>query len=345
MSKLKVGLLYGGRSQEHEISIMSARSVYNMADRNKYDIIPFAISKNGYWLNKTKSLKILEDETITEVSSENKGLVSLSLQSFLKENLDLVFPVLHGPYGEDGRLQGMLEMLDLPYVGAGVLSSAAGMDKAVMKNLFSYHKIPQGKYLIIYRYKLENELDKLIKEITEKLKWPCFIKPANMGSSIGISKVDSPDELSNGLKEAFKYDYKVVIEELIQGREVECSVFGNVDIKASLPGEIKAAHEFYDYNAKYEDNSTELIIPAQLSTNLIDKVRTRSVEAFKVIDGRGFARVDFFISDNDVLVNEINTIPGFTRYSMYAKMWEATGIKYSELIDQLINLAVEWQSI
>jgi len=346
MSKLRVGLLYGGRSQEHEISIMSARSVFTMADKNKYEIIPLAISKKGYWIDKVKSLKILKDEAITEVTSKQEESVSMTLKYFLQERLDLVFPVLHGPYGEDGRLQGMLEMLDLPYVGAGVLSSAAGMDKAIMKNLFSYHKIPQGKYKIVYKYDIDKNFEKLKREIEEEISWPCFIKPANMGSSIGISKVSDPDKLYEALQEAFKYDHKAVIEEFIPGREVECSVFGNIEIKASLPGEIKATHEFYDYNAKYEDNSTELIIPAKLDDGLIEQIRRIAVKSFKAIDGRGFARVDFFISDNHkVLVNEINTIPGFTRYSMYSKMWEATGIKYPVLIDKLINLALEWQSL
>ncbi len=346
MSKLRVGLLYGGRSQEHEISIMSARSVFNMADKSKYEIIPFAISKQGYWVDRNKSLEILVDETITEVTTIEEGPISMTLHYFLQEKLDLVFPILHGPYGEDGRLQGMLEMLDLPYVGAGVLGSAAGMDKAIMKNLFSYHQIPQGKYKIVYKYDMTNQIEKLKQEIEKELSWPCFIKPANMGSSIGISKVSNPDKLFKALKEAFKYDYKAVVEEFIPGSEVECSVFGNVEIKASLPGEIKATHEFYDYNAKYGDDSTELLIPAELDNEIIDQIRRIAVSAFKAIDGRGFARVDFFISNNNkVLVNEINTIPGFTRYSMYSKLWEATGINYPDLIDKLINLALEWQSI
>ena len=346
MSKLKVGLIFGGRSQEHEISIMSARSVYKMAEKNKYDIIPFAISRKGYWLDSGQSLKVLKDETIREVIPTKEGSISLSLQNFLEEELDLVFPILHGPYGEDGRLQGMLEMLNIPYVGAGVLSSALGMDKAIMKNIFSYHHIPQGKYKIIYKYDLNDNLDKLKKEISEQISWPCFAKPANMGSSIGITKVNNPSELYEALQEAFKYDYKAVIEEFISGREVECSVFGNTEFKASLPGEIKAAHEFYDYQAKYQDDSTELIIPAELDEIIIEEIRNLAIAAFKAIDARGFARVDFFISaNNKVLVNEINTIPGFTQYSMYAKLWEATGIKYSDLIDLLINLALEWQEI
>jgi len=346
MSTLRIGLLFGGRSQEHEISIMSARSVFAMADKNKYRIIPLAISKEGYWLDRDSSLAVLEDENVTEVTTNVEGPISKTLKHLLQGNFDLIFPVLHGPFGEDGRLQGMLEMLDLPYVGAGVLSSAAGMDKAIMKNLFSYHQIPQGKYKIVYKYNIEKQIEKLKQEIEKEISWPCFIKPANMGSSIGISKVTDPDKLDEALQEAFKYDHKAVIEEFIPGREVECSVFGNIDIKASLPGEIIATHEFYDYNAKYEDNSTKLVVPANLNDDLIGQIRSIAVKSFKAIDGRGFARVDFFISNNyKVLVNEINTIPGFTRYSMYSKLWEATGIKYPDLIDKLINLALEWQSV
>ncbi|MFP4661168.1 MAG: D-alanine--D-alanine ligase family protein [Halanaerobiales bacterium] len=353
MGKLRIGLIFGGRSKEHEISILSARSVYNMADKSKYDLIPFAITKEGYWLDSDKSLMILEDENITEASltktalAENeRNSVSDSIESFIKEKMDLVFPVLHGPYGEDGRLQGMLEMLDIPYVGAGVLSSAAAMDKAVMKQLFSYHKIPQGSFMVCYKYELLDRLDDLSEKIENTLGWPCFIKPANMGSSIGISKVYNAEDLYDALLEAFKYDYKVVIEEFISGREVECSVFGNTEFNASLPGEIRADNDFYDYNAKYQDNSTELIIPAELDDEIIAQIRKMAIDVFKAVDGRGFSRVDFFVADDErILVNEINTIPGFTRYSMYAKLWEASGIEYSQLIDRLINLALEWQSI
>ncbi|MFW6287781.1 MAG: D-alanine--D-alanine ligase family protein [bacterium] len=351
MSKLRVGLLFGGRSQEHEISILSARSVFKMADKNKYEIIPFVISKEGYWLDSKMSLSILDEETINEVSvsksgKPDKGSISASLENFINEELDLVFPVLHGPYGEDGRLQGMLEMLGIPYVGAGVLSSAVGMDKAVMKELFSYYHIPQGNFKVFYKYELSDKFDFLIREIENNLGWPCFIKPANMGSSIGISKVYKPEDLYEALLEAFKYDYKVVIEEFISGREVECSVYGNTEFNSSLPGEIIADSDFYDYQAKYQDNSTKLIIPAEMDNKIIEKVRCLAIEAFKAVDGRGFSRVDFFLTEDErILVNEINTIPGFTRYSMYAKLWEATGIGYSQLIDILISLALEWQSI
>lgn len=347
MDKFKIGLIFGGRSQEHEISIMSARSVFHTVDPEKYRIIPFAISKKGYWLTPEKSLQILQKEDISEACCAENGSISVTLKHFLESELDLVFPVLHGPYGEDGRLQGMLEMLDIPYVGTGVLSSAASMDKAIMKKLFAFHDLPQGQYISINKFDLnitqDKELSKLKEVINEKISWPCFIKPANMGSSIGISKIHNSSELVEALHKAYKCDYKIIIEEYIPGREIECSVLGNKKIKASLPGEIRPGHEFYDYDAKYKDQSTDLIIPAKLDEEMVEKVRELAIQAFKAVDGRGLARVDFFIKDNgNILINEINTIPGFTRYSMYPKLWEVTGIKYSDLIDKLIELAVDW---
>ncbi|MFW6281850.1 MAG: D-alanine--D-alanine ligase family protein [bacterium] len=346
MSKLSVALLFGGRSQEHEISIMSARSVYSVLDKEKYTVIPFAISKKGHWIKPEKSLNILKDENINQVDINKKTLLTSSFKCFLEENIDLVLPVLHGPYGEDGRLQGLLEMLNITYIGSGVLGSAAGMDKAVMKDLFFCNDIPQGKYITINKFDLKNNFDELKKLIEQEISLPCFIKPANMGSSIGISKINELFELEEALQEAFKYDYKVVIEENISAREVECSVLGNIDIQTSLPGEIKSMSEFYDYKAKYEDDSTKLVIPANIPVKIIDEIRDLAVKAYKAIDCRGFARVDFFLTEeNEILVNEINTIPGFTRYSMYTKMWEATGIKYSDLIDKIIELALEWHSL
>jgi D-alanine-D-alanine ligase len=343
LSKLRLGLIFGGRSQEHEISIMSARSVYQAADKDKYDLIPFAISKKGYWLDPVRSLAILQDENVKEVPEDITSSISQSIKSFLDTELDLVFPVLHGPFGEDGRLQGLLEMLDIPYVGTGVLSSAVGMDKGVMKHLFAIHGLPQGRYLVLYENEIKTNLDEIIKKIDKEIKWPCFVKPANLGSSIGISKVNKAEDIEGALAEALKYDYKIVIEEYIKGREIECSVRGNIDILASLPGEIRITHDFYDYNAKYQDESTELIIPAKLDKEITDRVRELAIKAFKAIDGRGFARVDFFLTENnDLILNEVNTIPGFTRYSMYPKMWEATGLKYSDLINDLIKLALEW---
>jgi len=317
-----------------------------MADPGKYDIVPFAISKDGYWLDKEASREILLKDFLTEAIKKEKRSVALSIKPFLAEDLDLIFPVLHGPYGEDGRIQGLFETLNLPYVGADVMSSAVGMDKAVMKKLFSYHGLPQGKYKIIYYSGIIDDLTVLKKEIESDIGWPCFIKPANLGSSIGISKVHYPDELETALKEGFKYDRKLIIEEYIQGREIECSVLGNEDVIASLPGEIKPEHEFYDYEAKYIDQTTELVIPASLSETLIKEVKELAIKAFRAIDCSDFARIDFFLrtTDEKIFLNEINTIPGFTRYSMYPKLWEVSGISYRELIDRLINLALERQN-
>lgn len=346
MSKLRIGLIFGGRSREHEISIMSARSVYNAVDPEKYEVIPYAISKKGLWLDANKSQNILDDESILEVDDNGLGNFLGSLIPFLESKLDVVFPILHGPYGEDGRLQGMLEMLGLPYVGAGVLSSAASMDKAIMKELFAYKNIPQGKFLVYYSFELNENMDVLEKDIEQYIGWPCFIKPANMGSSIGISKVYHPDELVAAVKIAFLHDRKIIIEENISGKEVECSVLGNEQIMASLPGEIRPEHEFYDYDAKYKDESTSLIIPAELEEKSIEIIKELALKAYRAVDARGLSRVDFFIrnSDGKVLVNEINTMPGFTRYSMYPKLWEVSGLKYRDLIDKLINLALDARS-
>lgn len=346
MSKLRVGLLFGGRSEEHEVSIMSARSVFTAADPEKYEIIPVAISKEGYWLDPGQSREILLDETVTAVQKGKDGSIPASVIPFLKERLDLVFPVLHGPYGEDGKIQGLFEVLDIPYVGAGVMSSAIGMDKVIMKELFSYWGLPQAKYKVLYASKMTGDLTALKREIESGIGWPCFIKPANLGSSIGINKVHYPGELEQAIKEGFKHDRKIIIEEFIKGREIECSVLGNEKPVVSLPGEIRPKHEFYDYEAKYIDESTELVIPAPLDDELVEEVKELAVSAFRAIDARGFARVDFFLRDldNKLILNEINTIPGFTRYSMYPKLWEVSGISYRELIDRLIDLALEWQS-
>lgn len=343
MSKLRVGLIFGGRSAEHEISIMSARSVLEVADKNKYELIPIAITKNGYWLSPEKSRQII-NSNLSEAKSQEQKCIAESLNFFLSEKVDLVFPLLHGPYGEDGKIQGLLEMIDLPYVGAGVTGSVLAMDKVMMKEIFAFHQLPQGKFMSYDKHQFEQEELKQIKsEILEQIGYPCFIKPANMGSSIGISKVDTSNRLEEALINAFNYDHKVVIEENITGREVECSVLGNKEVEASLPGEIKSGNEFYDYEAKYKDKATELVIPAVLEDEKISRLQYLAIQAFKVLDCKGLARVDFFISEqeNKVYLNEVNTIPGFTRYSMYPKLWEVSGLGYKKLIDKLISLALE----
>ncbi len=342
MSKQRLGLVFGGRSEEHEVSVMSARSVLKAIDKSKYIIIPLAISREGYWLSPDLSRKVLEDNLDRVPESEARD-ISFSLIPFLKTNIDIVFPVLHGPYGEDGRIQGFLEMIDMPYVGTKVMGSALGMDKIMMKEIFAYKNLPQTDFIPFTKEQyLKKGIEQVNIEIKKKISYPCFIKPSNMGSSIGVMKIYKEALLEDGIKNALKHDRRFIVEEFVKGREVECAVLGNIKITASLPGEIIPCHDFYDYEAKYKDEITELIIPADLDNKIIDEVKDLSVAAFKAIDGSGFARVDFFIRDNDkkVLINEINTIPGFTQYSMYPKLMEISGLTYTNLIDNLIELAL-----
>ncbi|MFW6257103.1 MAG: D-alanine--D-alanine ligase family protein [Bacillota bacterium] len=345
MGKLKVALIFGGRSPEHEISVLSASSVYEAADRDKYEFVPVGISRDGFWVPPHKARKVLHEgySDVDEVVNQGEMVrISESLNFFLEEDFNVVFPLLHGPNGEDGYLQGFMEMIDLPYVGTGVLSSGLGMDKVFMKKIFAYHSLPQADYLLYRSDELNDKTQQLEKQIEKKLGYPCFVKPANMGSSIGISRVESPDQVTEALKLAFKYDDKLVIEENIAGREIECSVLGGRELKASLPGEIKSAHKYYDYQAKYEDEATELIIPAPIPEDKITELKKLACEAFRVIDGYGMCRVDFFYNQQTgkIYINELNTIPGFTEYSMYPKLWDVSGLDYSDLIDELIALAL-----
>ncbi len=345
LSKINVGLLFGGKSPEHEVSILSARSVANAINKEKYNIIPVGITKDGYWIPPVYSRKIIADQSQKEVLDKKPGNIKSSLVTFLNQDIDVVFPLIHGPNGEDGKLQGLLELLEIPYVGTGVLSSALGMDKVMMKKIFAYHDLPQAQFFVLNKKDYKNiSADDLNQLILENTGYPCFIKPANMGSSIGITRVKTRDEIEGALLEAFKYDHKIVIEESITGREIECSVLGDQELKASLPGEIKASAEYYDYQAKYEDDSTELIIPVKLEQNLINDIQQLAVKAFKVIDGKGLCRVDFFLCEDEnqqrILINEVNTIPGFTKYSMYPKLWQVSGLSYPDLIDRLIQIAI-----
>jgi len=346
LSKIKVALLFGGQSAEHEVSIMSATSVFQAADKSKYQVIPIGISKDGYWVPPAKSLEVITEgySTVDQVLEQNDKSILESLQFFLEADFDLVFPLLHGPFGEDGKIQGFFETTGLPYVGAGVLSSAICMDKAIIKKIFSYHDLPQADFIIIKKNHFnEKSLAGIRDLIDRKISFPCFVKPANMGSSIGISKVLQPEELEKACRQAFKYDEKLIVEENICGREIECSVLGGNNLKASLPGEIIPADEFYDYRSKYQDESTKLVIPAPLTQEEISAVQRLAIKAFEVIDGFSLCRVDFFLREEDgcLLINEINTLPGFTRYSMYPKLWEASGVSYSDLIDNLIKIALE----
>ena len=352
MAKTKVGIICGGKSAEHEVSLQSTQNIVEAIDKDKYEVILIGIAKDGQWYlyEDTDFLLGAEDpQEIQLADSDNKvgiipadkeqQLINLANQEILGD-IDVVFPVLHGPYGEDGTIQGLLEMADIPFVGPGVLGSSVGMDKDVMKRLITEAEIPTADFMVADRTSI-GEIT--FEQVEEKLGTPLFIKPANLGSSVGVNKVATAEEFNQALTEAFQFDNKLIIEEFIAGREIECSVLGNQEPMASKPGEILPKKEFYSYEAKYiDENGAGLDIPADLPEKLIQKVQNYAIKTFKTLCCEGLARVDFFIQDNErVLVNEINTIPGFTRISMYPKLWEVSGIEYSELIDRLIQLALQ----
>ncbi|MCP2604623.1 D-alanine--D-alanine ligase [Candidatus Aminicenantes bacterium AH-873-B07] len=340
LGKLRVGLIFGGRSAEHEISILSASSVYKKIDKNKFEVISIYINKKGYW-------KRVDNPTIG-FKNLNKGefysFLPWSTSSILKNfEADVYFPLLHGPYGEDGTIQGLLEMAGVPYVGAGVLSSALGMDKAKMKFLFKAKGLPVVNFLVIYDWQWNKNRNFILKKIKKEFNFPLFTKPSNLGSSIGITKVKEEAQLISAIENAFRYDRKILVEQGVIARELECSVLGNDEPQASLPGELIPYREFYDYRDKYIEGKTKFKIPASLPNNQIAEIKRLAIEAFKAIECSGMARVDFFLekNTNKIYVNEINTIPGFTEISMYPKMWEASGIPYSRLIEILVELALE----
>ncbi len=348
--KIKVGIIFGGKSAEHEVSLQSAKNVIDALDKDKYEPVLIGIDKKGTWHLQDKSDFLLNSsnpklitlnkrsELIATVpDKQNQSIVVLS-QDRKQEKIDVVIPILHGPFGEDGTIQGLLKLMDLPFVGSSVLGSAIGMDKEVTKKLLRDAGIPIGKFLTITDPKQIN-----FAKAKKALGLPMFIKPANMGSSVGVSKVKNEKEFYTAIELAFQYDLKVIVEEMIKGREIECSVLGNDDPIASIPGEIIVRSEFYSYEAKYiDENGAKLAIPAELPKETVKKVQTIAVAAFKALCLQGMARVDFFLRPNgDVLVNEANTIPGFTKISMYPKLWEASGISYTKLIDKLIELAID----
>lgn len=346
--KLRVALLFGGKSAEHEISLISARNIVEAMDQDKYEVIAIGIDKQGRWyLDEGARLLRGKEQSKVEFSDARNAAAVLPGDTptpMVRRGgaafgaVDVVFPILHGPFGEDGTVQGLLKLANLPYVGAGVLGSAVGMDKDVMKRLLRDAKIPTPNFLAFARS------DKIsFAKVRKILGMPLFIKPANLGSSVGISKVTKPAQFSAAVKEAFRYDNKIIIEEFIRGREIECSVLGNETPIASLPGEIIVQQDFYSYNAKYiDDKGARLEIPARLPRALVKKIQQLALQSYRTLCCEGMARVDFFVRSNgQVLVNEINTIPGFTKISMYPKMWEASGISYSRLIDRLIGLALE----
>jgi len=342
--KIRVGILFGGRSAEHEVSIQSAKNVYEALDAGKHEPVMIGITKKGGWLR-------LPDTSFKQIISQSyqplpeTGLtVSQPSDSVQQSNLDVVFPILHGPYGEDGTVQGLLKLMGIPYVGADVLGSAVGMDKDVMKRLLRDAGLPIVQFLAIQNHEKEKfTFDMVVK----KLGLPFFVKPANLGSSVGVSKVTTELEFEKAVGNAFLFDRKILLEEGINAREIECSVLGNEDKRASLPGEVIPHHEFYDYEAKYiDENGAGLDIPAKLSPKQVKEIQELAIKACTVLCVEGMARVDFFLEKETgkIYLNEINTIPGFTNISMYPKLWEASGISYKELIGRLIRLAIERHS-
>ncbi|MGD2040137.1 MAG: D-alanine--D-alanine ligase [Anaerolineae bacterium] len=356
-SKVQVGLIFGGRSGEHEVSLMSAQGVMGAIDKSKYEVVPIGITKQGRWLAAGDPWQALNSGMPTGskpaallAEPSEQGLLSLEVQESEREltavqlgQLDVIFPILHGPYGEDGTVQGLLELAGIPYVGAGVTASAVGMDKAVFKDVVSARGLPIVPHLVIKRKSWEGDPDQIIAQIEAELGYGCFVKPANLGSSVGITKAHSRQELRAALDEAAQYDRKLVVEAAIDAREIEVSVLGNDEPIASVPGEIVPCNEFYDYAAKYIDGESELLIPAPISEEMANAIRQLAIDAYLAIDCAGMARVDFLLDrqSQQVYLNEVNTLPGFTPISMYPKLWEASGISYQELIHRLIQLALE----
>ena len=344
--KVKLGLIFGGMSTENEVSVMSANSILKNLDKDKYEIFPIYISKDGVWFEYLNLDNIEIDKNLSNTKELNNIVKYL-------QNLDIIFPVLHGLYGEDGTIQGLFKLLKKPYVGCGVLASSVGMDKAYTKIIFDRANINQAQYIYLKKYKDKyiyvdkefNEqymdLDEIVDMVDSNLGFPVFTKPSNSGSSIGINKAKNKEELKEHIKHASEFDNKILIEEGIEGAEVECAVLGNEEVIASCVGEIKSAEEFYSYDSKYENENSKTIIPADIDKEVSDKIKKLAVKAFKAIDGKGLSRVDFFVekNSNKVYINEINTLPGFTKISMYPKLFEAEGIKYNELLDRLISLA------
>lgn len=352
--RIRVGIIFGGRSGEHEVSLMSAQSVMSALDPEKYEVVPIGITKEGRWLTgevvaaltegtgSSRPATFLPDPrssalmAVEQSDMEPAGLATVS-------ELDVIFPVLHGPYGEDGTVQGMLELADLPYVGAGVVGSAVGMDKAIFKYVMAANGIPVLPWQLILSSDWASRSADILNDIESRFLYPLFVKPANLGSSVGINKCTDRKSLSAGIDEAARFDRRLVIEQGINARELEVSVLGNDEPIASVVGEVRPRRDFYDYVAKYVSDDSELIIPAELETKLSDAVRALAVKAYIAIDCAGLGRVDLLLDKDDgrLYLNEINTIPGFTRISMYPKLWEATGISYPELLDRLIALAIK----
>jgi D-alanine-D-alanine ligase len=380
MKKLRVGILFGGRSGEHEISLLSAASVLQALDKDKYEVVPIGITKEGRWVSQAHAERLLKGEQLSQdgarhlragdpaatpgaaVLAKGESVIvppvpsSDSLVPFERErqgteqgiNVDVIFPVLHGTFGEDGTIQGLLELADIPYVGAGVLGSSAGMDKDIMKSLFAAAGLPIVKHVTFLRSQWEKDPKQVVRKIEKNLKYPMFVKPANLGSSVGISKAHNRKELAPAIETAAAYDRKFVVEQGVGGkkskaRELECSVLGNDEPRASIAGEIVPSAEFYDYSAKYLEEGSQLLIPAKITRKQMKHLQEMAIAAFQAVDCSGLARVDFLMDPKSgkIYLNEINTMPGFTSISMYPKLWAASGIEYPELIDRLVQLGLE----
>ncbi|NLY43067.1 MAG: D-alanine--D-alanine ligase [Clostridiaceae bacterium] len=349
--KITLCVLFGGQSSEHEVSRVSAASVIKNLDKEKYEIVTIGITKDGEWfmyrgpVEKIASgewEKVNNPRAVLSPDARTGGIIKITDGETTMARIDVVFPVLHGLYGEDGTVQGLLELANIPYVGSGVLASSLAMDKAYAKLVFKHVGIPQADWEVFYRNELK-EMAQVVDRVEARFGYPCFIKPSNAGSSVGITKAHNRRELEEGLLIAAQHDRKIIVEEFINGREIECSVLGNDEPEASVLGEIIPSREFYDYDAKYNDDTSELIIPASLPEETADKIREYAVKAFKALDCSGFSRVDFFVhkETGEIYINEVNTIPGFTNISMYPKLWEASGLSYTSLLDRLIELALD----
>jgi len=336
---IKLGIIFGGRSGEHEVSLMSAASIISALDNKKFQVICIGITKQGEWRQFSGTPSEIENGT-WEASSTPFAIDDL------KKTVDFAFPVLHGPYGEDGTIQGLFEMLDMPYAGCGVLASSLAMDKIVAKTIFEAHGIPICKHIAVMSEELGIDDEKLAIKIEQKLsnKYPFFVKPANLGSSVGINKAKTKEQLISALYEAAKYDRRLIVEEGVNAREIEVAMLGNSDIKASITGEIVPSEEFYSYTAKYFDGGqSKLIIPVEIDPKIEEEIREMSIEAYASLDCAGFARIDFFLErgTNKIYINEINTIPGFTKFSMFPVLWKHTGIEYAGLLERIVELGYE----
>lgn len=352
MNKLNVALIFGGKSGEHEVSLLSSASIYKHIDKEKYNVLTIGITRDGKWMYYEGNEENIKNGDWVNLSNKNVEInlvpsgnkeVGILFEDGHLEKIDVLFPVLHGPYGEDGTIQGLFEISQIPYVGCGVLASSVGMDKLICKKVFTEIGLPQVNYTDTNRWSFNNDKEGQLDKIESKLEYPIFVKPANLGSSVGISKANNREELLSGINEALEYDSRIVLEQGINAREIEVAVLGNDDVKASIAGEIKPAKDFYDYEDKYINGTSTYDIPASISEEDMENIRKMAIKAFKGIDGKGLSRVDFFIDKNsgEIFINEINTLPGFTNISMYPKMWEATGLEYDKLIDELVKLALD----